>query len=52
MTRIEYDEMDDEFYYICHEPKCPRRTGKGWMRWNAANRDADYHEQQHADGVI
>lgn len=52
MTTIEYDEMDDEFYYRCQEEKCPRHIGTGWMLWRAANRDADYHDQQHADGVI
>lgn len=52
MTTIEYDEMTDDYYYLCHEAKCPRREGPGRMSQRDAGRDADHHDQQHDDGVI
>lgn len=51
MTQVEYDEMSDDYYFVCEEAGCGA-TGRGRMRYQDANRDADYHDQLHEDGAI
>lgn len=48
MTVIDYDEMSDDFFYVCD---CGA-TGVGRMRSQDAERDADQHDALHDDGVI
>jgi hypothetical protein len=52
VTTTEYDEMDDDFYYLCHRPACRKPAGRGHMSQLDAFRDADLHDQLHDDGVI
>lgn len=49
MTDIEYDEMDDAYYFVCLV--CPA-TGRSRMRQQDAGRDADFHDQLHVDEAI
>lgn len=52
MTTVEYDELHDQFGYVCHEDGCPTPTGCLFDRERDANLDADRHDELHDDGVI
>lgn len=51
MTTIEYDEMTDDFFAVCHDCEGGWQSRPYAHRRNA-ERAADQHEELHDDGVI
>jgi hypothetical protein len=49
MTTIEYDEMSDQFYGLCHD--CPWE-GRLWDERRDANLEADRHDEWHYEQPV
>ena len=49
MITVEYDEMEDGWYFRCHD--CDRNGRTFFARYDA-EREADRHGELHDDGVI
>lgn len=51
MITVEYDEMEDGWYFVCHDHE-PPVAGRTFFARYDAEMDADRHDELHDDGVI